>query len=241
MLKEFVEKLLELKNPEVIDLHGLKHFKAGYTRFQQPLPPTVQVTSLQAIVDYLKGDPDEVKGVPLILHVVDADEVVLRSALEKSYQVRAEILRASLDNHGEGFQFGRFHDVEQFVVALSSQFKATDQQKGVLKIVGNLQAEKVTTSLDDGVTQTVASRQGIALGQKVELPNPVRLAPFRTFREVDQPASDFLLRVKQNRETEMPTVALYEADGGAWRLEAISNISTFFQKAGLGTKVTIVA
>lgn len=241
MLKEFVDKLLELKNSEIIKVGGLEHFKTGYSRYQPPLPATVQVNSLQAIVDYLKGNSDDTSEMQLILHVVDADEVVLRTGLDDTYMVRADLLRASLDNHGAGFPFGQYQDSERFIVALQSQFLPTAEQKGVLKIVGNISAEKVTTSTDDGVTQAVASRSGIALAQKVDLPNPVKLAPYRTFREIAQPGSDFILRVKQAREGDMPQVALFEADGEAWRLEAISNISTFLQKAQLGPKVTIIA
>lgn len=49
-----------------------------------------------------------------------------------------------------------------------------------------------------------------------------KLQPYRTFLEVEQPASDFLLRLdKEGRP------ALYEADGGAWKLEAKRNIAAY--------------
>jgi hypothetical protein len=51
----------------------------------------------------------------------------------------------------------------------------------------------------------------------------VRLAPWRTFREVAQPVSSFLFRVQ--KAGDLPQFALFEADGSAWKLEAVANIA----------------
>ena len=61
------------------------------------------------------------------------------------------------------------------------------------------------------------------------LPNPVTLRPFRTFTEVEQPASSFVFRAKQ-KDGGMEFM-LVEADGGAWRGEAMRNIKEYMQKA----------
>ena len=41
--------------------------------------------------------------------------------------------------------------------------------------------------------------------------------------EVEQPESEFLLRVRDGGE-----VGLFEADGGMWKLQAKNNIKSFF-------------
>jgi len=56
----------------------------------------------------------------------------------------------------------------------------------------------------------------------VAVPNPVTLRPYRTFSEVEQPASQFVFRMKTGGSS--PSCALFNADGGAWALEAIENI-----------------
>ena len=56
----------------------------------------------------------------------------------------------------------------------------------------------------------------------VVVPNPVTLAPYRTFLEVEQPASKFIFRIKEGGQ-----LALFEADGGAWQHEAILNIKNY--------------
>ena len=86
---------------------------------------------------------------------------------------------------------------------------------------------------DNGVTQTVSVQSGISLAGTKKIPNPVSLAPFRTFVEVEQPESLFILRVTDGRSG--PELALFEADGGAWRLAAINSIKDWLQEQLPGT------
>lgn len=81
------------------------------------------------------------------------------------------------------------------------------------------------TAIDDGMTQIVEARQGIALVGDVAVPNPVMLTPFRTFRDVLQPSSLFVIRLQTGKAAGgLPEAAIFEADGGAWRLTAISRV-----------------
>jgi hypothetical protein len=54
----------------------------------------------------------------------------------------------------------------------------------------------------------------------------VVLAPYRTFVEVTQPESDFVFRMQNG-----PRCALFEADGGAWKLTAMRHIKEYLQAA----------
>ena len=56
------------------------------------------------------------------------------------------------------------------------------------------------------------------------------LLPYRTFREVDQPASLFLLRLSKSGG-DKPRFALYEADGGSWQIEAVERIKSYLEDA----------
>ena len=49
----------------------------------------------------------------------------------------------------------------------------------------------------------------------------VKLRPYRTFLEVEQPESDFLIRIREGGE-----IGFFEADGGAWKLFARSIIKS---------------
>jgi hypothetical protein len=48
--------------------------------------------------------------------------------------------------------------------------------------------------------------------------------PNTSFRELDQPASDFIFRVKNGGG-----FALFEADGGAWKIAAINAIAAWLK------------
>lgn len=58
------------------------------------------------------------------------------------------------------------------------------------------------------------------------VPNPVTLIPYRTFLEVQQPASDFIFRMKSSCGVQC---AIFEADGGTWKNEAMNNIKEYLK------------
>lgn len=60
------------------------------------------------------------------------------------------------------------------------------------------------------------------------VPNPVKLKPYRTFLEVDQPVSEFIFRMKQDKYDGV-LCALFEADGGAWKMEATERIKKYLE------------
>ena len=91
--------------------------------------------------------------------------------------------------------------------------------------MSSIKDETVRISGDDGFTQTVTARAGVALVEEVKVPNPVTLRPYRTFMEVEQPPSSFVLRLRSGDKS--PNVSLHEADGGQWKLEAIRAIKAF--------------
>ena len=107
-----------------------------------------------------------------------------------------------------------------------SNFQDTEDRASIMSVVSNMKAERVIQNEDDGIGQKVQVSAGVHLKSHRAVPNPVMLKPWRTFREVEQPESAFVFRVFQQEE-ELPTCALFEADGGSWKLEAIRNISEY--------------
>jgi hypothetical protein len=103
-------------------------------------------------------------------------------------------------------------------------------------VVGSIQTESVQTSTDDGVSQTVTARSGIAKLVSMEVPNPVVLRPFRTFPEIEQPASNFVLRMER-RDGKLPRVALFETSDNQWKVEAVKKIGTYLRDQNLGIPI----
>lgn len=69
-----------------------------------------------------------------------------------------------------------------------------------------------------------AARQGVSLKALVQVKPRVALRPFRTFLEVEQPVSEFLLRLDDDGN-----VGLFEADGGMWQQTAKASIAAYFE------------
>ncbi|HLR88456.1 MAG TPA: hypothetical protein VK042_01875 [Atopostipes sp.] len=178
------------------------------------------VTTLTGLVNYVKSNLDYREN--LFLHVVSEREVELRGTLDNEGS-RENLARAVAII--PRFEYEYFHDAEELIIALQSTFKGTDDRDLLLKVIGNVKEENVRNTGDTGFSQAVTIKTGIASADDVVVPNPVTLAPYRTFLEVEQPSSDFIFRMKDG-----PLGAIFEADGGSWRNVAIANVRDYLAK-----------
>lgn len=207
-----------------------------------PVPPTLTIHTLTGLVDYVQRDLDkrEVSKTHAV-HVVNHQQVAVVGPLTETWNQRRVLALAQFEPLIGGaatpFKFGEFMQLEQFNIALQALFLESLQRTEVLATIGTIRDEKVRVAGDDGITQQVTAKAGVVLAGTALVPNPVTLAPYRTFREVEQPASKFVLRLKQGPEGGLPLAALFEADGGAWKLEAIRRISAFLGERLAGVTV----
>ncbi|MDE5879268.1 MAG: hypothetical protein K2G99_04490, partial [Desulfovibrio sp.] len=203
-----------------------------------PCPAPLGVTTLTALADYLTTNVDELERGKLICHVEGPGNVAIRSALLGGFADRACYIRAELDQLE--IPFNKWMHAEPFNIALQSCFcepeglAATDRGL-VLRYIGSVVAINESATSDDGITQAVAVKTGISSKAVQALPNPVTLRPYRTFNEVEQPASSFVFRCRQDDGDVLFMLA--EADGGAWRAEAMKNIKAFMEQAVPGLNV----
>ena len=56
----------------------------------------------------------------------------------------------------------------------------------------------------------------------------MKLWTYRTFLEVEQPKSEFILRMEQDKYDGI-ACAIFEADGGAWKIAATKAIKDYLQ------------
>lgn len=227
MIKEAIEKILELGKVEVLDLLDRKYSTKGLVVVQPPTPAAFKAHTLTGIADYLVHNVDKNELHNLIVQVADPRGVRVISALESQAMTRNNFL--NVETLGDVFKFDTFLGVEEFIIKLQTHFVDDENIRNILRIVGNLVDSDETNYEDDGFTQKVTAKTGIAKIEEVPLPNPVILKPYRTFMEVDQPSSPFVLRLKAGNNG--PVCALFEADGGKWKLDAIKNIKTWLEEA----------
>ena len=125
------------------------------------------------------------------------------------------------------FPFGRWLGVEEFIINMQTHFVPTEVRDTLVQLISTVTTENGVSLADDGMTQRVTARSGISLVKQVSVPNPVVLAPYRTFTEVEQPKSPFVFRIRQTGDEVQ--AALFAADADAWKREAIANIRDWFE------------
>jgi hypothetical protein len=204
-----------------------------------PSATVLDVWSLGALRDYLKSNRDSLPLEKLIVHVVSPSIVTVSGPLVERSRTRESYIKAHAQDLTKGF-LGVFMSLEHFIIGLQVRFTPTDDTRRLLSLLSNVKHETVKTALDDGVTQVVQARAGVALVQDVAIPNPVELCPYRTFRDVIQPSSPFVLRVNQGKPNGLPEVGLFEADGGIWELTATQRVQSWLT-AELPATVAVLA
>lgn len=230
----FVQKLVETTaHPEIADIAGEQRLlaPAGWQEIKRPAPPVpgvLVINTLAGICDYIDANRDLLELKDLLLHVEDYDVVSLVSKLKGDFHQRHHYVKAEAEDlFGGRFTFDQYHDAEAFIVGLQALFVASTQRDELIALVGSIKEESVKETLDNGYAQSVKVAGGVVLVGEKRVPNPVVLSPFRTFREIEQPESPFVLRLQQGSPGQRPKIALFEADGGKWKLEAIKRVSTF--------------
>lgn len=196
--------------------------KASLSRVKEAKASVLTVSTLTGLVDYIKSDLDKLPE-KLLIQVISPREGALYSPLnadrEREQYISAEAILP------DNVVYDRFIGTEQFNIMLQSAFVDVGTKSALLKYTGLIQDEAVKTTGDDGVSQQVTVKTGVASVGQAIVPNPVELAPYRTFPEVEQPISKFIFRMQEG-----PRAALYEADGGAWRNKAILSIKEYLQE-----------
>jgi len=234
MIKEAIEKILELGKVEEFKIGDREYTSKPIFPVVGPTPKVLNVDTLTGFTDYISANIDRL-SVPadLLIHVKDHNLVELISHLSDDFKQRDHYVAASREL--AGFPFGNFMDVESFIIRMQSMFVQDEATAAILKIVGNVGDGVVRNFKDDGVTQEATVKTGVSRVENIPVPNPVELAPYRTFLEIEQPKSKFVFRMRSGQEA--PTCALFEADGGTWKNEAIIRIRDWLKNKVKGIAV----
>ena len=221
MIKEALEYIVGLKTPVITEIDGNTYSDKPLNRIGYvPYAKTIGMKTLTSLVEYIKANIDSMSE-KMIVHVISPTEVHLYSSLDAD---RKREYLVEVNAELPDFRFGSFIDHENFVIALQSKFVPNEDRDLVLKFAGTVEDRTGAEYGDDGVTQKATIKTGVASKADAVVPNPVNLIPYRTFLEVQQPASDFIFRMKSSCGVQC---AIFEADGGAWKNEAMSRIKNY--------------
>ena len=239
MIEAAIEKILSLAPVQELNIDGRVYTNQPLYPVKEPQPEPLLINTLTGLVNYITAANylDDLQRSKCFLQVVSHKEVKLLNEIDGSFDQRKTFMVATPPEN-RGYPFGQWMDPESFIIALQAMFVPDLITSSLLSLVASIKEENVKTSGDDGVSQAVTARAGVALVTEVKVPNPVTLRPYRTFMEVEQPAISCVFRLRQG-----PMLSLHEADGGLWRLQAIQSIKAYLVQAmvDLGQDIPVIA
>lgn len=270
MIKEAMDRLLELATPTMLEVEGRPYSTLQLTPIIDPRIKPLEIHTLTGIVDYLErtdnddrfpddSDFQEIQNIDeIFIHIISHDHLDLYGTLMDPWKVRNHYLSISLIDD-KPFPFGKWLDLEEAIIELQSKMvpditgtiKISTEEEGpfsyceaviqktdllpTIQLLSSVTECNQRISEDNGISQSITIQKGIRNKEQVEIANVIQLRPFRTFREIEQPSSFFVRRIRQGAES--PRVAFFEADGGAWKLEAIQKIKSWLSGKIPGVKI----
>lgn len=243
MIAKAIEKIVSMAEPHVVfsrDERVAYSDKELYEIKQNQRAAALQVKSLEGFCEYIRQfaqkDTSALKDYFVLVESHKCVSFISRMDTDRE---RETLIRAIPEV--PEFPFGRFINSEQMIILLQSAFDGgagTDLEK-VQHFVGTVTAGTIKEYSDDGISQQATVKQGPRGRVDDVVPSPCVLRPYRTFVEVQQPASRFIFRLQQGHEQTV-NAAIIEADGGAWKLEAVKNIVNYLKQALMDTGVKVI-
>lgn len=225
MLKEFASFLVGLGENKTIvtkEINGETYANHGLVRIEPYVdrPDKITVNGLDSIAKLVRHELDMAENRPVYIRVAGPRSVEVFTTLD-GYMQRDYLYEAVCD--APDFK-GGWQSQEEAIIKLRSAFIPNDGTEYLLDLLSRICKDDSVSSEDNGVSQTVTARQGISLKCFESVRTRVPLRPYRTFTEVEQPESEFILRLDDEGR-----VGIIEADGGAWKMTAKANIAAYFE------------
>lgn len=229
MILEALKYLVELGEKsadEVIEVDGRKRWKKSGNGIKPPMcDPVATVLTLDAMLSAL--DAPELDGLDelgkvLQIVVKDHKNVIVTTAPDCTWAQRE--LHISARCNVDPFPFGRYLDIEEFIINAQCRFADSGSKQALIAHVSAICDEKVITNTDDGISQSVVREDRLGRKGREEMSPIMHLKPHRTFPEIDPPPAAYLLRIHDG-----PRAALFEADGGMWETKAVTAIAEYIR------------
>lgn len=231
---EFIEKIEALvtdkieaskEEPKVYELNGKKYLnRTDLEILKRESCGRTELSSLKAVVDFvsttIENNKDNVE-LPLLIYASHGNVNVVTSLDE--HNDRNVVAIACPQN--PNIRFNDYLSMEAFIIQLQTCFVDSKNKKILLDQVKYFSSESKVEAEDDGIGQKVVATQGTAIKKEISLQPIINLTAYRTYKEVEQPETMYLLRVRDGGQ-----IALFEADGGMWKHDATLKVSAYLRK-----------
>lgn len=206
--------------PQINEFYGHQYSNMQLYKIDPVRSESISLVSLTGLVCWFRDFPDPLaKGKVAGIVVAGPCSVIAVSPLN-DLQYRDLLVKATTKPQ-DSFNYGTWYNQEDFNIRLKCAFVKSPDLDNVIKIAGGVIGTDEMTNADDGFTQSVAIKKGVSGVAKVEIQNPVRLYPWRTFSEIEQPGSEFIFRYRKCGNE--PQFALFAVSNNDW--ESVARLS----------------
>lgn len=229
MLKEAIEKIATMATPNLEKVEN-RTFMIGPNGAEELRPEldrivTITLNSLDALTKMVKKELNTCYGGPLFIQIPSHLKVIaftMPNSHERCLRLMPYEVKAT---DVPGWEPETLLGFEQAMIALRARFQETEDTTYALKLLSDITTGSKVTYNDNGIATSVVTQSGVALQKNANIRPIIRLRPYRTFQEVEQPESRFLIRVTERG------IKFVEADGGMWKLTARQTIKEYLEKA----------
>ena len=225
MLKEAIEKIEEMSSPMIYteDGHTYALFQDHTTELRPTIdePETQIVNSMDALVQLVKKEQQERQ---VFVSVERHDYVEVYDSPSKEARWKRNVLYAARATDIPGWESEVQMGFDNATVALMTRFQDGGYREYTLQLLSQITTGAKVTYTDNGVASTIVTQKGAALAQNTTIKPLVKLRPYRTFQEIEQPEGIFLIRISERG------ITFREADGGMWKLTARNTAKAWLQE-----------
>lgn len=223
MIRKALEYIVGLSEAKIEKINGLNYTYKPIELIRPPRVERIGISTLSSLVKYIQANKDELDLKKVLIVIHNECEVMLQSNLNEAND-RSVYITVNAGCTGYS-KTNKFIDSEEFNIWLQSSFIENNDRNAILKVVGNLKDEAVKQLNDDGISQKVTIKTGVASVGEAIVPNPVTLIPYSTFPEIEQPERLFTFRMRAGGYC-----ALFESDASIWKNKAMNSIAEYLKK-----------
>lgn len=230
MLKAFVEKIIDTAQPIFKEIEGRTFVvlnDGDITEITPMLyrPETLRLNSLDSLVKMIHTEALERYDTPIYITVPNHETVHCFSQPYDSLREERVLYYIVDATDVPGWKPEQSLKFEEAIIAIQTRFQESADTPYLLKLLNEISTGSKVTYSDNGIATSIVTQSGISLQTKEAIRPIVTLKPYRTFQEVEQPESKFLIRINERG------INFIEADGGMWKLKARQTVKEYLETA----------
>ena len=253
MIAKAMEWIRNNMSPQLHNIEGVMWSDKPLQRIKDVQKfESVSFTTLTGLVDYLKSGldvPNDFIG-HIFVSVVSPTRIEVFSSVNgTNFYTRSTI--AVVEAVVPRVRIGEWLEQSAFCILLRScfvehrkgqeEFLPDTDRDALIGVASNIVSGTIAEYQDTGISQKATLKTGIQEAEDKLLPEKVTLRPYRTFLEVQQPKSEFIFRAQDSRNSGVQ-LALYEADGGRWKMDAMRAVKEYLEEQLKGMQnITVLA